>query len=113
MHVISVQEILAMKSRLEEYEKEAAQLREMRDAQEREAKAIAAVAGPADSSAMETEDDKQAADERSVYVGNVSACAMNKNWTLVYCSLSLHRSTIAPLLRRSRLTLHLAELSTA
>lgn len=60
-----------MKSRLEEYEKEAAQLREMREAQEREAKAIAAVAGPGDSSAMETEDDKQAVDERSIYVGNV------------------------------------------
>ena len=63
-----VQEILAMKSRLEEIEKEAAALREMREAQEREAKAIAAVAAP---TPMETEEDAHAVDERSVYVGNV------------------------------------------
>ena len=77
-----------MKSRLEEYEKEAAQLREMRDAQEREALAIAAVAGPADGSAMETEDDKQAADERSIYVGNVSGYSAKNNERpfIVYCS---------------------------
>ena len=70
---IDLQEIQAMKSRLEEYEKEAQQLREMREAQEREAKAIAEVAGPvADDNAMETEEDKQLVDGRSVYVGNVS-----------------------------------------
>lgn len=61
-----------MKTRLEEIEKEAATLREMREAQEREAKAIAAVAAPSDPDAMETEDDRQSADERSIYVGNVS-----------------------------------------
>lgn len=61
-----------MKARLVEIEKEAAALRELREAQEREAKAIAAVAGPTEPDAMETEDDRQAADERSVYVGNVS-----------------------------------------
>ena len=63
-----------MKARLEEIEKEAESLREMREvreAQEREAKAIAAVSSPAGEE-METEDDKQAADERSIYVGNVS-----------------------------------------
>ena len=61
-----------MKARLEEMEKDADALREMREAQEREAKAIAAVSSPADPE-METEDDKAAADERSIYVGNVSA----------------------------------------
>ncbi|THH11552.1 hypothetical protein EW145_g588 [Phellinidium pouzarii] len=70
------QEILAMKTRLEEIEKEAATMREMREAQEREAKAIAAVAAaPADPDAMETEDDRQASDDRSVYVGNVDYSA--------------------------------------
>ncbi|KAH8113423.1 polyadenylate-binding protein 2 [Phellopilus nigrolimitatus] len=69
------EEILAMKTRLEEIEKEAAALREMREAQEREAKAIAAVAAPTDPDAMETEDDRQAADERSIYVGNVDYSA--------------------------------------
>ena len=62
-----------MKSRLEEIEKEAEALREMREvreAQEREAKALAAVSGPVEEE-METEDDRQAADERSIYVGNV------------------------------------------
>ena len=52
-----------MKARLVEIEKEAAALRELREAQEREAKAIAAVAGPTEPDAMETEDDRQAADE--------------------------------------------------
>ena len=60
-----------MKARLEEIEKEAESMREAREAQEREAKAIAAVSSPSDDQ-METEDDKQAADERSIYVGNVS-----------------------------------------
>ncbi|PAV20685.1 polyadenylate-binding 2 [Pyrrhoderma noxium] len=51
------EEILAMKARLVEIEKEAAALR------------------PTEPDAMETEDDRQAADERSVYVGNVDYSA--------------------------------------
>ncbi|KAL5508318.1 hypothetical protein ACEPAH_5937 [Sanghuangporus vaninii] len=70
------EEILAMKSRLEEIEKEAEALRQMREAQEREAKAIAAVAAPtADGDAMDMEEDPHAADERSIYVGNVDYSA--------------------------------------
>ncbi|EJD01088.1 polyadenylate-binding protein 2 [Fomitiporia mediterranea MF3/22] len=65
------EEILAMKSRLEEIEKEAEALRQMREAQEKEAKAIAAVAAPSEGDEMETDEDPHAADERSVYVGNV------------------------------------------
>ena len=62
-----------MKSRLEEIEKEAEALRQMREAQEREAKAIAAVATPVgESNEMVTEEDQHAVDERSIYVGNVS-----------------------------------------
>ena len=60
-----------MKSRLEEIEREAEALRQMREAQEKEAKAIAAVAAPTADTDTEMED-PQAADERSIYVGNVS-----------------------------------------
>ena len=92
-----IQEILAMKSRLEEIEREAEALRQMREAQEREAKAIAAVAAPtSDENEMETED-AQAADERSVYVGNVSlvfsvrlVCIMTKT-PLLACRLTIAR----------------------
>ena len=55
-----------MKKRVEEMEAEAAKLRELQ----------AAAEGPQDGTgsnaeAMETDDDRQAADERSIYVGNV------------------------------------------
>lgn len=95
-----MQEILAMKSRLEEIEKEAAALREMREAQEREAKAIAAVAAQGSPTAMETDEDSHAVDERSVYVGNVG-CLSVYTWIvltilhlfLLFCRLIivLHR----------------------
>lgn len=67
--VHSEQEIAAMKQRVEEMEAEAKKLREMQAAAEKSVDSSASV-GSGD--AMETEDDRQLADERSIYVGNVS-----------------------------------------
>ena len=59
-----------MKQRVEEMEAEAKKLRELQAAAEKSAdKSVSP--GPGES--METEDERQAADERSIYVGNVSA----------------------------------------
>jgi len=62
--VYFLQEIMLMKQRVAEMEREANKLRELQAAAE------AANSGD-DGSAMETEDDKSGADNRSVYVGNV------------------------------------------
>jgi len=61
-------EILAMKKRVEEMEAEAAKLRELQADAERQ-QGVDGEEGAGAS--MESEDDRQAADERSVYVGNV------------------------------------------
>lgn len=58
-----------MKQRVEEMEAEAKKLREMQAAAEKSTESGASVAS---GEGLETEDDRQAADERSVYVGNVS-----------------------------------------
>lgn len=59
-------EIAAMKARVAEMEQEAAKLREMTERAESEA------AGNGGGDATMTDDDKEAVDGRSVYVGNVS-----------------------------------------
>ena len=59
-----------MKQRVEEMEAEAKKLRELQAAAE---KSTETGASSTNGEAMETEDDRQAADERSVYVGNVRA----------------------------------------
>lgn len=56
-----------MKKRVEEMEAEASKLRELHEAQQKAGESQ----GGSQGDAMETEDDKQAADERSIYVGNV------------------------------------------
>ncbi|TDL29326.1 RNA-binding domain-containing protein [Rickenella mellea] len=63
-------EILLMKKRVEEMEAEAKKLRELQAAAEKQHQA-----GDDASEAMETDDDRQAADDRSVYVGNVDYSA--------------------------------------
>lgn len=63
-------EIMLMKQRVEEMEKEAAKLREMQAAAEK-----ASEAGGSDGTPMDTEEDKTAADNRSIYVGNVDYSA--------------------------------------
>jgi len=65
-------EIMLMKQRVEEMEREAKKLREMQA--EAEAKA-AATEQSEQGTPMETEDDKVLADQRSVYVGNVDYVA--------------------------------------
>ena len=55
-----------MKQRVEEMEKEAAKLREMQEAAEK-----ASESGVSGGAPMDTEEDKTAADNRSIYVGNV------------------------------------------
>ncbi|KAG5654471.1 hypothetical protein H0H81_001970 [Sphagnurus paluster] len=65
------QEILLMKQRVAEMEKEAKKLRELQAAAEEANNA----AEGADGVPMETEEDKSAADSRSVYVGNVDYSA--------------------------------------
>jgi hypothetical protein len=64
-----------MKQRVEEMEAEAKKLRELQAAAEKSAETGAS---SANGEAMETEDDRQAADERSVYVGNVSTTSSDK-----------------------------------
>ncbi|KAL1744393.1 hypothetical protein HDZ31DRAFT_74274 [Schizophyllum fasciatum] len=63
-------EIMLMKQRVEEMEKEAAKLREMQEAAEKASEAGAGAGTP-----MDTEEDKTAADNRSIYVGNVDYSA--------------------------------------
>lgn len=67
-----------MKARVEQMEREAAQLRDMQAGGYTHTasptpitQAPAASATVSESDAMETEEDKEAADARSVYVGNV------------------------------------------
>ena len=62
-----LQEILLMKKRVEEMEREANKLRELQSAAE---KAEQSAQG-SEQVPMETEEDKAAADARSIYVGNV------------------------------------------
>lgn len=61
-----LKEIMLMKQRVAEMEKEAKKLRELQAAAE---EANSAVGGQ--DTAMETEEDKTLADSRSIYVGNV------------------------------------------
>jgi hypothetical protein len=71
------QEILAMKQRVKEMEEEAAKLREM------QAAAQAASEASADGAPMETDEDRAAADIRSVYVGNVrGSCLCAAYWCI-------------------------------
>jgi polyadenylate-binding protein 2 len=69
------QEIRLMKQRVKEMEEEAAKLRELQAAAEAEAAGAdgneASAAPGAEGGGMETEDDRAAADTRSIYVGNV------------------------------------------
>ncbi|KIY49578.1 hypothetical protein FISHEDRAFT_41201, partial [Fistulina hepatica ATCC 64428] len=60
------QEIMLMKQRVEEMEREAKKLRELQAAAEKENNAEIAPGEP-----MDTEEDKAVADSRSIYVGNV------------------------------------------
>ena len=69
--VIFLQEILLMKQRVAEMEREANKLRELQAAAEKEANS------GEDGSTLGTEDDKQAADGRSIYVGNVSTTLLD------------------------------------
>jgi RNA recognition motif-containing protein len=62
------QEIMLMKQRVEEMEREAKMLRELQAAAEQAADGSEG----GDSTPMETEEDKNAIDGRSVYVGNVN-----------------------------------------
>ena len=64
-----MQEIQMMKKRVEEMEAEAKKLRELQAAADTQQQN--AVDGSGDD-AMQTEDDRQAADEKSIYVGNVN-----------------------------------------
>ncbi|KAF8897299.1 hypothetical protein BD779DRAFT_1490112 [Infundibulicybe gibba] len=61
-------EIMLMKQRVEEMEREAKKLRELQAAAEQDG---SAADGDESGQAMETEEDKSQADGRSVYVGNV------------------------------------------
>ncbi|KAL1761392.1 hypothetical protein FB107DRAFT_201164 [Schizophyllum commune] len=61
---------MLMKQRVEEMEKEAAKLREMQEAAEK-----ASESGVSGGAPMDTEEDKTAADNRSIYVGNVDYSA--------------------------------------
>lgn len=71
-------EIAAMKARVAEMEEEAAKLREMTERAESEA------AGTSGADQTMTDDDKEAVDGRSVYVGNVSrfcwVCFCESSW---------------------------------
>lgn len=58
-----------MKQRVEEMEREANKLRELQAAAEQAERAGSEATG--EDSQMETEEEKQAADSRSIYVGNV------------------------------------------
>ena len=84
-----------MKKRVEEMEAEAAKLRELQAASE----------GPQDGSgsnageAMETDDDRHAADERSIYVGNVRKFHLFQSAFMTDIHL-LHRWTIVHLPKR-------------
>lgn len=64
------QEILAMKQRVEEMEREANKLRELQAAAEKQENG--SEAGGDGSVAMETEDERASADGKSIFVGNVS-----------------------------------------
>ncbi|KAI0650081.1 polyadenylate-binding protein 2 [Trametes meyenii] len=63
-------EILLMKQRVEEMEREANKLRELQAAAEKAERST-----PTGDQPMETEEDKAAADSRSIYVGNVDYSA--------------------------------------
>lgn len=63
-HLPLEQEIALMKQRVEEMEREANKLREMQAEAEKESESSGVP--------MDTEEDKAAADSRSIYVGNVS-----------------------------------------
>jgi len=65
------QEIMLMKQRVAEMEKEAKKLRELQAAAEQ----ASSNAGGGEGVPMETEEDKTAADNRSIYVGNVDYSA--------------------------------------
>lgn len=70
--LLRAQEILLMKQRVEEMEREANKLRELQAAAE---KAERGSQEASDSGVpMETEEDKAAADSRSIFVGNVRGC---------------------------------------
>ena len=58
-----------MKKRVEEMEAEAKKLRELQAAAESQQQNVV---GDNGEDPMQTEDDRQAADEKSIYVGNVS-----------------------------------------
>lgn len=64
---------MLMKQRVEEMEREASKLRELQAAAESSSNAGAS----GDGEPMDTDEDKAAADLRSIYVGNVSLVCMN------------------------------------
>ena len=71
-----------MKQRVEEMEAEAKKLREMQAAAEKSTESGASVAS---GEGLETEDDRQAADSRSIYVGNVRAfCDSSRSEELIW-----------------------------
>lgn len=70
MTSIVLQEILLMKQRVAEMEKEASKLRELQAAAEKAESG--SPEGTESGVPMETEEDRAAADGRSIYVGNVS-----------------------------------------
>lgn len=97
------QEIMLMKQRVAEMEREAEKLRELQAAAEKENGDDVVVA-------METDEDKTASDGRSVYVGNVSSFVFSTGVTLTRrCSC---RSTTVQLRRRFKGTSRHVERST-
>lgn len=94
------QEILLMKQRVAEMEREANKLRELQAAAEQEHSA------EDNGGSMETDDDKANTDNRSVYVGNVGLWVTNLK---VRCWRSMcNRSIMEPLQKRSKATSRLA-----
>ena len=84
-----------MKKRVEEMEAEAAKLRELQAAAEEPQDGTGSNA-----EAMETDDDRHAADERSIYVGNVRKFHVFYSSVHVFNVFSILRWTTVLLLKR-------------
>ena len=95
-----LQEILLMKQRVEEMEREAKKLRELQAAAESSTN-VEQVEGE-EAMPMETEDEKALIDNRSVFVGNVRDLSLLIGTTIDH--LTFHRLTIAQQPKISRHT---------
>lgn len=95
---LSQKEIMLMKQRVEEMEREAKKLRELQAAAEQAANSSEG----GESSPMETEDDKTAIDGRSVYVGNVrlpSRVSYSDSLLILRWTMALHQKKSKPISR--------------